>query len=96
MPDFVEQHKERVADDEFHPIDSLLFGEVLQARIVLECARNLFDPGLKRRRAGGRRLCRDGAGAEQQDAEQSMNERTLICGSAGRAGASLSCHGKPS
>jgi hypothetical protein len=45
----VEQHKECIADDELHPIDALLLGEVLEAWIVLERARNPLDPRLKRR-----------------------------------------------
>ena len=47
MTQLVEQHKERIADDELHQIDALLLGEVLEAWIVLERARNLLDPGLK-------------------------------------------------
>jgi hypothetical protein len=34
-------------DDEMDPIDALLLGEVLEAWIVLERARDLLDPRLK-------------------------------------------------
>jgi hypothetical protein len=32
MAHFVEQHKKRIADDEFHPVDALSIGEVLEDR----------------------------------------------------------------
>jgi hypothetical protein len=33
---FVEQHKECIANDELHPIDALLLGKVVEAWIVQE------------------------------------------------------------
>src|SRR6516165_11284946 len=39
---FVEQRKERIAHDEFQPIEALLLGEVLEARVVLECSGKLL------------------------------------------------------
>jgi hypothetical protein len=46
---FVEQQNECVCRHEFHPVDSLLLGEVLETGIVLEHACPRFDPGLHRR-----------------------------------------------
>jgi hypothetical protein len=39
---FVEQDKECIAGDKFHPIDTLLLGETLEAGIALERTRELF------------------------------------------------------
>jgi hypothetical protein len=53
MAHFVEQRKQRIAHDEFQPIEALLFGEVFEARIVLERTRKLLDAlvkGLRRSR----------------------------------------------
>jgi len=43
----VKQNKNCIADDEFHPVNSLLFRKVLKSRLVLERTRNLFDSLLK-------------------------------------------------
>jgi hypothetical protein len=69
---FVEQHKERIAEDKFHPINPLLFGEVLETWIFLERPRKVFHPRLERwsrwsRLRGGR------SAAEQQHAHHDAN-----------------------
>jgi hypothetical protein len=64
---FVEQRKERIAHDEFQPIEALLLGEVLEARVVLECSGKLlyaFVKCLWRNRRS--RLSADKSAAEQQ------------------------------
>ena len=40
---FVEQNKKRIAGDEFYPVDSLLFRQILQTRVVLQRTGDLFD-----------------------------------------------------
>ena len=51
----MEQQNERITYYEFHPVNSLLFGEVLKTRIVLEGSCSLLEPGLKGWREN--RLC---------------------------------------
>src|SRR5580704_8280512 len=71
---FVKQNKECIADDEFHPIDALLFGEVLEARIVLERARKFVDPFLEWLWS---RLPRGRSAADQQHrADRQMTKRS--------------------
>jgi hypothetical protein len=43
----VKQNKERVADDKFHPVDSVLLRKVVETRLILMRTRNLFDSFLK-------------------------------------------------
>src|SRR5262249_31780992 len=76
---FMEHRKERIAHDEFQPIEALLFGEILETRIALECTGKLLDALVKRlRRSRWRLLPQERSAAGQQQAYRGTGTPILL------------------